>query len=70
MKHLRPISVVAAIAVGGALAGTAGAQSKGKFTGDPITVAYIGDFESLGTSFLEVPGAIKARRGRSTRAAD
>jgi branched-chain amino acid transport system substrate-binding protein len=38
-----------------------GAQSKPKFTGDPITVAYIGDFESLGTSFHEVPGAVKAR---------
>jgi branched-chain amino acid transport system substrate-binding protein len=57
----RLLCMLTGLAMVAALTTPASAQPKNKFTGDPVRVAYIGDFDSLGTSFFEVPGAVKAR---------
>jgi branched-chain amino acid transport system substrate-binding protein len=62
VKKVGSISIVACVALVSALVvAPASAKSNAKFTGDAVTVAYVGDFDSLGTSFPEVPGAVKAR---------
>lgn len=69
MKVLRALGIralgigVAVGLLGASFAAPVGAQSKPKFTGEPVTVMTYGEFDvpATGTSDPEWPGAVKAR---------